>query len=81
MEKHIAGKYKLYKKLGNGAFGDIFYGKERMRKRIGIDLKTNEEVAIKLVLILLIKCIGIGQSKESTTSLRNSLVQEASRRT
>ncbi len=40
MELRVGGKYKFTKKLGNGAFGDIFSG---------INIKTNEEVAIKLV--------------------------------
>ena len=40
MELKVGGKYKFTKKLGNGAFGDIF---------MGVNLKTNEEVAIKLV--------------------------------
>ncbi len=40
MELKVGGKYKLTKKLGNGAFGDIF---------MGVNIKTGEEVAIKLV--------------------------------
>ncbi len=41
MDLRVAnGKYKLIKKLGHGAFGDIFIGK---------NVKTGEEVAIKLV--------------------------------
>lgn len=40
MELRVGGKYKLTKKLGNGAFGDIYSG---------VNIKTNEEVAIKLV--------------------------------
>lgn len=36
----ISNKYKIIKKIGNGAFGDIYHG---------INVKTNEEVAIKLV--------------------------------
>lgn len=39
MEIRVAGKYKLIKKLGNGAFGDIF---------LALNEKKNEEVAIKL---------------------------------
>lgn len=39
-EIRIAGKYKLIKRLGQGAFGEIYQG---------VNLKTNEEVAIKLV--------------------------------
>jgi len=40
MELRVGGKYKLTKKLGSGAFGDIYSG---------INVKTNEEVAVKLV--------------------------------
>ena len=39
MELRISGKYKITKRLGKGAFGDLFSG---------INLKTGEEVAIKL---------------------------------
>ena len=39
MEIRVGGKYKIAKKLGRGSFGDIYSG---------INLKTNEEVAIKL---------------------------------
>lgn len=42
MELRVGGKYKFTKKLGNGAFGDIYSG---------VNIKTNEEVAIKLVII------------------------------
>ena len=40
MELRIGGKYKVTKRLGKGAFGDIYSG---------VNVKTNEEVAIKLV--------------------------------
>lgn len=40
MEIKVAGKYKLIKKLGHGAFGDIFKG---------VNCKTGEVVAIKMV--------------------------------
>lgn len=39
MELRVGGKYKITKRLGSGAFGDIY---------AGINVKTNEEVAIKL---------------------------------
>jgi len=39
MELIINKTFKLTRKLGSGAFGEIFHG---------INLKTNEEVAIKL---------------------------------
>jgi len=36
----VGGKYRVTKRLGSGAFGDIY---------AGVNVKTNEEVAIKLV--------------------------------
>ena len=39
MEIRVGGKYKIAKKLGKGAFGDLYSG---------VNIKTNEEVAIKL---------------------------------
>lgn len=39
MEIRVGGKYKVCKKLGSGSYGDIFQG---------INIKTNEEVGIKL---------------------------------
>ena len=39
MEIRVGGKYKVCKQLGQGAFGILY---------AGINLKTNEEVAIKL---------------------------------
>lgn len=39
MEIRIAGKFKICKRLGKGSFGELFQG---------LNLKTNEEVAIKL---------------------------------
>jgi len=40
MELRVANKYKITKRIGHGAFGEIF---------AGVNVKTNEEVAIKLV--------------------------------
>lgn len=35
----IGGKWKICKKIGSGAFGEIY---------LGVNIKTNEEVALKL---------------------------------
>lgn len=43
MELRVGGKYRLSRKLGCGAFGDIYHG---------TNIRTNEEVAIKLVSAL-----------------------------
>ena len=43
MELRVGGKYRLSRKLGCGAFGDIYHG---------TNIRTNEEVAIKLVSII-----------------------------
>lgn len=40
MEIRVGGKYSLSKKLGEGAFGEVF---------LGTNIKTGENVAIKLV--------------------------------
>jgi casein kinase 1 len=39
MELRVGGNYRLSRKLGCGAFGDIYHG---------TNIRTNEEVAIKL---------------------------------
>ena len=39
MDLRVGGKYNLTKRLGEGAFGKIY---------AGFNIKTNEEVAIKL---------------------------------
>jgi serine/threonine protein kinase len=43
MELRVGGKYRLSRKLGCGAFGDIYHG---------TNIRTNEEVAIKLVSLI-----------------------------
>jgi len=61
MELRVGGKYRLSRKLGCGAFGDIYHGKSTHIHRapqltssplnpcLGTNIRTNEEVAIKLV--------------------------------
>ena len=60
MELRVGGKYRLSRKLGCGAFGDIYHGKllrldlyehflNLYLAVIGTNIRTNEEVAIKLV--------------------------------
>ena len=55
MELKIGDKYKMVKKVGSGAFGEIYKGKINRTLNniifIGINLKSGEEVAIKLVII------------------------------
>ena len=64
MELRVGGKYRLSRKLGCGAFGDIYHGKIYTQViasetgfltlfclHIGTNIRTNEEVAIKLVRI------------------------------
>ena len=67
MELRVGGKYRLSRKLGCGAFGDIYHGKNYCRRAQmivhetdfltsfcllkGTNIRTNEEVAIKLVRI------------------------------
>jgi hypothetical protein len=50
-ELRVGGKYFLIKCIGNGAFGHVYKG-NYSSFNLGIDLKTSEEVAIKLVVFL-----------------------------
>lgn len=48
MELRVGGKFRLAKKVGSGAFGDIYRGKTL--HILGTNIKTGEDVAIKLVI-------------------------------
>jgi casein kinase 1 len=39
MEPRVGNKYRLGRKIGSGSFGEIY---------LGVNVQTNEEVAIKL---------------------------------
>jgi hypothetical protein len=54
MELRVGGRFKLNKKIGSGAFGEIYSGKEPILTSLGTNLKTNEEVAVKLVSFCLL---------------------------
>lgn len=43
MDLRVGGKYRFTKKLGEGAFGSTYSG---------VNVKSNEEVAIKLVSLI-----------------------------
>ena len=42
MDLRVGGKYNITKRLGSGSFGDLY---------AGINVKTGEEIAIKLELV------------------------------
>lgn len=77
MELRVGGKYRLSRKLGCGAFGDIYHGKHLILclPLIGTNIKTNEEVAIKLVSqkspqgISNLICSGTSKDQAPTTAL------------
>ena len=54
MELRVGGKYRLGRKIGEGSFGDIYLGKSPLEILVltlflGVNIQTEEEVAIKLV--------------------------------
>ena len=42
MDLRVGGKYNITKRLGQGSFGDLY---------AGVNVKTGEEIAIKLELV------------------------------
>ena len=52
MELRLGDKFKLIKKIGSGAFGEIYMGKSKgwpFYSMIGQNIQTGEDVAVKLV--------------------------------
>lgn len=52
MELRLGDKFKLIKKIGSGAFGEIYKGKSIVSlfyALIGQNIQTGEDVAVKLV--------------------------------
>ena len=67
VEIRVAGKYRFTKKIGHGAFGDIFQG---------VNLKSNEDVAIKLVIkpiylstVSITESIGVNKCEVPTIAI------------
>lgn len=59
MELKLGDKYKLIKKVGSGAFGVIYKGTNfKSLIILGTNLKTGEEVAIKLVICIFNSLLG-----------------------
>ncbi len=65
----IGEKYKMSRahKLGSGSFGEIYLGKEL--SEVGINLKSNNKVAVKLVRDQ--KFVGVVASEEHTADVRS----------
>ena len=49
MDSRVGGKYRLERRIGSGSFGNVFIG-TALTHALGTNLKTHEQVAIKLVL-------------------------------
>jgi hypothetical protein len=50
MEVKVGGHFKLGKRIGSGSFGEIYSGIGG-GGRVGMDMLTNKDVAIKLVQV------------------------------
>jgi serine/threonine protein kinase len=84
MELRVGGKYRLSRKLGCGAFGDIYHGTHHSPSltplSIGTNIKTNEEVAIKLVRSFLATTMfdPLYHRNQSGPSIRNCSMKRSS---
>jgi len=65
LHKMVAGGYKIMEKLGSGSFGEIFKGRH---------VTTGEEVAIKFVMVGLIR-IGASSFQAQAVKARGKYLQ------
>ncbi|KAM3221532.1 casein kinase 1-like protein 2 isoform X1 [Capsicum annuum] len=76
MEPRVGNKFRLGRKIGSGSFGEIY---------LGTNIQTNEEVAIKLVVItsfvaysyITVICKMQGPTKENVNSRHPQLLYES----